>query len=392
MMQFSRANRSVIAQWWWTVDRWMLVALFILVILGAVLSLAASPAVANRLGLSSFHFVYRHALFVLPSLALMFAVSMLPPRQVRRLAVIVFSVGLGFLALTLVWGTEIKGAHRWLNVGGFALQPSEFVKPAFVVVAAWMFSEGLRHPAFPGAAVALLLYALVACLLVLQPDFGQMMLVTLVFSALFFMAGLSWRWIGLMGTLAVAGAAGAYSQMPHVTSRVDRFLDPGTGDTFQIDRALEAVRTGGFFGRGPGEGVVKRILPDAHTDFIFAVVAEEFGVLLAVVVIGLFCFIVMRSFNLVMDAKDRFVQLAASGLAALFGLQALINLAVNVNLLPAKGMTLPFISYGGSSMLAMSFGMGMLLALTRRRVSHGEGLGASMGRAAWAPARGEVAA
>lgn len=367
MMRLSRAKRGLISDWWWTVDRWTMVAILLLIVIGTVLSLAASPAVANRLGFGSFYFVYRQAVFIPVALVSMFLASLLTPRQVRRLAGLMLVAAVVLMVLTLLIGKEINGSYRWLSLGGFALQPSEFVKPGFVVLVAWLFAEGSRLPKFPGAAIALALYGLVVAILACQPDFGQVMLLTLVFSTLFFMAGLSWAWITVLASLAIAGAIMAYLMMPHVASRVDRFIDPESGDTYQTDRALEAFQTGGFFGTGPGEGQVKRILPDAHTDFIFAVAAEEFGVIVALFIIGLFGFIVVRSFLHTLDERDRFVQLAVGGLAGLFGLQALINIAVNVNMLPAKGMTLPFISYGGSSMLALALGMGMLLALTRRR-------------------------
>ncbi|MBA4209899.1 MAG: putative lipid II flippase FtsW [Parvibaculum sp.] len=368
MIRLARTNRSAIAEWWWTVDKWTLLGLFSLMMLGAVLALAASPAVAMRINLPPFHFVYRQLAFFLPAIVVMIGVSLLNLRMVRRVAAIVFAVSFVLMGLTLVIGPEINGAHRWLHIGPFGLQPSEFVKPSFVVLVAWFFAEAQRTPDVPGTALALVLYAMVVGVLALQPDFGQLMLVTLVFGAMFFMAGLSWGWIGALGGAAVVGAFGAYSTMPHVASRVDRFLNPESGDTYQIDRALDAVNAGGLFGRGPGEGVVKRILPDAHTDFIFAVAAEEYGVVVGLIIIGLFAFIVIRALRQAMEEQDLFVQFATCGLVAQFGLQALINMAVNVNLMPAKGMTLPFISYGGSSLLALAFSMGMLLALTRRRV------------------------
>ncbi|MBX3447854.1 MAG: putative lipid II flippase FtsW [Parvibaculaceae bacterium] len=368
MIRLARTNRSAIAEWWWTVDKWTLLGLFSLMMLGAVLALAASPAVAMRINLQPFHFVYRQLVFFVPAIAIMIGVSLLNLRMVRRVAAIVFAVSFVLMGLTLVIGPEINGAHRWLHIGPLGLQPSEFVKPSFVVLVAWFFAEAQRTPEVPGTAFALVLYAMVVGVLALQPDFGQLMLVTLVFGAMFFMAGLSWAWIGGLAGAATLGAFGAYSTMPHVASRVDRFLNPESGDTYQIDRALDAVNAGGLFGRGPGEGVVKRILPDAHTDFIFAVAAEEYGVIVGLIIIGLFAFIVIRALRQAMEEQDLFVQFATCGLVAQFGLQALINMAVNVNLMPAKGMTLPFISYGGSSLLALAFSMGMLLALTRRRV------------------------
>ncbi|MDO8288857.1 MAG: putative lipid II flippase FtsW [Parvibaculum sp.] len=371
MIRLARTNRSQIAQWWWTVDKWTLFGLFALMLIGGVLALAASPSVAMRINLPPFHFVYRQLFFFMPATAVIIGVSLLNVRQVRRLAAVVFLVAFTLMAMTLVFGPEVKGAHRWLQIGPLAIQPSEFVKPSFIVLAAWMFAEAQRIQGFPGTIIALVLYAMVVSVLALQPDFGQLMLVTLSFGAIFFMAGLSWRWIGSLAAIALIGAVAAYSLSPHVTSRVDRFLNPESGDTYQIDRALDAFHTGGILGRGPGEGEVKRILPDAHTDFIFAVAAEEYGVISGLIIIGMFSFIVLRTLRRAMVEQDLFVQFASCGLASLFGLQALINMAVNVNLIPAKGMTLPFISYGGSSLIALGFTMGMLLALTRRRVGSG---------------------
>ncbi|MGV8996700.1 MAG: putative lipid II flippase FtsW [Parvibaculaceae bacterium] len=367
MIRLARTNRSHIAQWWWTVDKWTLFSLFALMLVGGVLALAASPAVAMRINLPPFHFVYRQLFFFMPTIAVIIGVSLLDVRQVRRLAAVVFVVAFALMALTLVIGPEVKGAHRWLQIGPLAIQPSEFVKPSFIVLAAWMFAEAQRIQGFPGTIIALALYGMVVSVLAMQPDFGQLTLITLSFGAIFFMAGLSWRWIGSLFAIAVVGALAAYSLSPHVTSRVDRFLNPDSGDTYQIDRALDAFHTGGIFGRGPGEGQVKSILPDAHTDFIFAVAAEEYGIILGLIIIGMFSFIVLRTLRRAMVEQDLFVQFASCGLVSLFGLQALINMAVNVNLIPAKGMTLPFISYGGSSLIALGFTMGMLLALTRRR-------------------------
>ena len=371
MIRLSRANNSLLAEWWWTIDRWTVLAILALIALGVVFTLAASPAVANRLSLDTFHFVYRQAVFLVPALLIMFGVSFCDARQVRRLAGLVFFGGLVLMMGTLLIGPEIKGATRWLSLGRFSLQPSEFVKPAFVILAAWMFAEGARSKRVPGVAIALLLYAMFVTLLVLQPDFGQASLVTLVFGGLFFMVGISWVWIVGLGALGISAAVAAYRMVPHVASRVDRFMDPASGDTYQIDRAMEAVQAGGMFGMGPGEGSVKLILPDAHTDFVFAVATEEFGVLAGLIIIGLFSFIVIRTLVRALEETDLFVQLAVSGLTLLIGAQALINLSVNLNLMPAKGMTLPFISYGGSSLLALAFAAGMLLSLTRRRVHAG---------------------
>lgn len=367
MIRLARTNRSMFAEWWWTVDKWTLVGLFSLMLLGGVLALAASPAVATRINLPPFHFVYRQMIFLVPSIAILIGVSLLNVRQVRRAAACVFAAAFVLMALTPLIGPEVKGAHRWLQIGPFGVQPSEFVKPSFIVLVAWLFAESQRTPGVPGMAIGVVLFGMVVSVLAIQPDFGQLMLLTMVFGAMLFMAGLSWAWIGSLAMLALAGAIAAYTLMPHVASRVDRFLNPESGDTYQIDRALDAVTAGGVTGRGPGEGIVKRILPDAHTDFIFAVAAEEYGIIAGLVIIGIFAAIVIRTLRQAMDEPDLFVQFASCGLVALFGLQALINISVNVNLMPAKGMTLPFISYGGSSLFALAFAMGMLLALTRRR-------------------------
>lgn len=375
MITLARTDRSAVGQWWWTVDRWTLAALVLLLGLGTVMSLAASPAVATRIGLEPYHFFYRHLIYLLPAMIVMFGVSLLSPRGVRRLASLMFVGALVLMIGTLLVGPEIKGATRWLYIGPFSLQPSEFMKAGFVVVCAWMFAEGSkRQSGIAGNSIAAALWIVTVGLLVLQPDFGQALLVTGTWGAMFFLAGIPWIWIILLAGLALGGAYGAYIMMPHVASRIDRFLDPSSGDTYQIDTALDAFSRGGFLGMGPGEGTIKRVLPDAHTDYIYAVTAEEFGALICLLVLAVFGFVVLRAFARVMGETDRFVQLAACGLAVLFGIQSIINLGVNLNLLPAKGMTLPFISYGGSSLIALAIAMGMLLALTRRRVSGQVGL------------------
>ncbi len=373
----SRAERTPFADWWWTIDRLMLAALGTLMLGGIVLSLAASPPVAARIGLDSFHFLNRHVLFLLPAFFVLVATSLLSPRHIRRVAVIVFAVSITLTAATLVFGAEVKGARRWIVLAGINIQPSEFLKPAFVILTSWLFAESARRPEMPANTVALALLAGSLALLVLQPDFGQTMLIALVWAALFFMAGMRWIWvIGLAGT-AAAGLAGAYLTVPHVALRIKRFLDKSSGDTFQVDTALESFARGGWLGRGPGEGTVKRILPDSHTDFVFAVAAEEFGIVLCLALVALFALIVLRALLHAFRTEDHFTRFSVAGLAMLFGLQSAINMMVNLHLLPAKGMTLPFISYGGSSLISLAYGMGMLLALTRER-PRAEMLGADL--------------
>lgn len=372
MTTFARTDTSLFGRWWWTVDRWTLAALACLIFLGVILVFAASPAVATRIGLDSFYLA-RHHLMMLPlAIAIVIGVSLMGPRGVRRLATIGFLLALLLTALTLVAGNEIKGATRWISIAGFSLQPSEFLKPCFVVVAAWMFAAQHGDARIPGNLISIVLYALVAGLLLLQPDLGMTFVVTATWFAQFFLAGLHIIWVVALGLLGLAGIIAAYFTFPHVAERIDGFLDPSTGDSYQIDRSLEAFMNGGLYGRGPGEGTVKQYLPDAHADFIFAVAGEELGLIVCLFIVGLFAFVVLRGLSRLMRENSQFVQLAATGLLVTFGLQALINMASSLHLMPTKGMTLPFISYGGSSLLALSLGMGMLLALTRRRVGLGD--------------------
>jgi cell division protein FtsW len=363
----SRLERTPFAAWWWTVDRLTLAAILGLMLAGIVLSLAASPPVASRLGLEPFYFVNRHVLFLIPAIAVLIASSFLTPHLIRRVAIVVFFTSLALVFMTLVYGAEVKGARRWLTILGVSVQPSEFLKPAFVILIAWLFGESSRRPEMPANTIALGLLAAVVLGLVLQPDFGQTMLILAVWGALFFLAGMRLIWVVGLGGAAIVGLTGAYFTVPHVARRIKRFIDPSSGDTFNIDQAVESFGRGGWFGRGPGEGTVKRILPESHTDFVFAVAAEEFGILLCLVLLALFALIVLRALLHALRNHDPFQRFAAAGLAILFGLQSAINMAVNAHLIPAKGMTLPFVSYGGSSMISLAWGMGMLLALTRER-------------------------
>ena len=362
----SRVDRGPVANWWWTVDRWFLSGFLALMVLGVVLSFAASPAVAERIGLEQFHFVTRQILFTLPALLVLIGVSFLEPRHIRRLAVVMLVVALLMMVAALYLGVEVKGSRRWIYIAGISVQPSEYLKPAFVIICAWLFSENARQPEIPGNLFAIILLGLVVALLVAQPDLGQTLLVLSTWGVMFFMAGLPWIWIVMLGSVALVGGFSAYTAFPHVAERIDRFLT-GEGDTFQVDMGREALVNGGWLGQGPGEGTVKRILPDSHTDFIFAVAGEEFGILLCLVIAAIFAFIVLRALSIAMRDHNDFTRYAVGGLATLFGLQSFINMGVNLQLLPAKGMTLPFISYGGSSLVAMGISMGMLLALTRKR-------------------------
>jgi cell division protein FtsW len=374
MTTFARTDTSILGRWWWTVDRWTLIALILLMGFGAVLMLAASPAAAARVGLGSFQLAQRQIVLLPFAAALLIGISLLDPLSVRRLAAIGFAVSLLGCGLTLMIGPEIKGATRWVSLGGFSLQPSEFVKPTFAVVTAWMFAAEKGEARFSGSVIAIALWLAVASLLLLQPDVGQTFVVTAVWGIQFFLAGLPLFWVGLLLAVSLVALVGTYFALPHVSARIDSFLDPDAGDRYQINRSIEAFMNGGLFGRGPGEGTVKALLPDSHSDFIFAVAGEELGLLACLMILALFAFVVLRGFSRAFQDSSLFVLLAVSGLLAQFGLQALINMASALHLMPTKGMTLPFISYGGSSLLALALGMGMVLALTRRRVGMGERL------------------
>lgn len=362
----SRVERGPVADWFWTIDRLFMITFILLMGIGFMLSFAASPAVAERLNLDSFHFVKRHAAFMIPALGVMIGLSFLSPRQVRRTAMVILAVSLLMMVAALFFGIEVKGARRWITIAGISIQPSEFMKPAFVVICAWLFAEHARQPEIPGNLFAIILFGIVAALLVAQPDLGQTILTSIVWGGMFFMAGMPWLWITLLGGIGVAGVFGAYLTLPHVAGRIDRFLT-GEGDTFQVDTARQAIIRGDWFGQGPGEGIVKRIIPDSHTDFIFSVAAEEFGIFFCMVLVSIFGFLVLRGLSHAFKERNDFNRFAVAGLVLLIGTQSMINIGVNLELLPAKGMTLPLISYGGSSMIAICVTAGFILALTRRR-------------------------
>jgi cell division protein FtsW len=366
-MRLARDDRSIFAEWWFSVDRLLLALVLALIGVGIVLSLAASPAVATRKGLPTFFFVERHLVFAAVGIVLILAVSLIEPRGVLMLAGGVLAVSLVLMLAATLYGPEVNGARRWVRLAGFSLQPSEFAKPAFAVVTAWLFAEARARPGAGMVPLAIGLYVATSGLLLMQPDVGQWFLLTLVWGALFFISGQPLLWAMAFGGVGVGGLAAAYATFPHVRGRIARFLDPASGDTYQTDRAIQSFAEGGFFGRGPGEGTIKSVLPDAHTDFIFAVVAEEYGAIACLLLLGLYAFVVARALTRYRHRRDPFTQLAVHGLALLIAMQAAINMAVNVGLIPAKGMTLPFISAGGSSMIAASLAAGMLLALVRRR-------------------------
>jgi cell division protein FtsW len=366
-MRVSRADRSRVADWWFTVDHALLGAILAIVGAGLVFSLAASPAIAIKKGLPTFYFVERHVIFSAAGVVMMLAVSLCSPLSVRRFALALFvSAIVGMIAVHF-FSPEIQGARRWLSFFGHSLQPSEFAKPAFVILSAWLLAESHKRKDMPTIFIAIFLVVMLAGLLLAEPDVGQMLLIIAVWGSLYFLSGQPLLGAVIVGICGALGSAFAYTTFDHVRLRFDRFISPTPGDNSQVDRAIQSFSEGGFLGRGAGEGTIKTVLPDAHTDFIFAVVAEEYGVVACLVLLGLFAFVVMRALRAAAREPDRATRLSIQGLALLFGLQALINMGVNVGLLPAKGITLPFISAGGSSMIAVSITLGMLLALTRHR-------------------------
>ncbi len=374
MNLFSRTDTSMLGRWWWTVDRWLLGLLAIIIIIGALLIATASPPVARRIGVNEYHFFVSYLTYAVIGVFLLIGTSFLERRHVLWLAMAGLLGSLLAMVLVLMVGTEIKGARRWLPLPGLALQPSEFMKPFFVVVSAWLMSNARVRGTIAGRAVPVLLLGLVVSLLLLQPDVGMTLVVLTVWCAQLFVAGLPIFIMLLLGAGLVGGLFGAYFLFPHVASRIDRFLDPASGDTYQVDRAQDALSAGGWFGKGIGQGLAKEQIPDVHADFIFAVAAEELGLICCLLILAVFLALILRGLYKAGQGPSLFVALAGSGLIMQFTIQSLINIGSTLHLLPTKGMTLPFISYGGSSFWAMSVGMGMLLALLRRKPEGGVSL------------------
>ncbi|MEL7107664.1 MAG: putative peptidoglycan glycosyltransferase FtsW [Pseudomonadota bacterium] len=362
-----RSATGRLLEWQRGLDWPILMSAVLLLSAGLLLSLAAGPPAAERLGYAdSFYFVKRHAMFVGAAVSVLVGVSLLDRVWARRLAALVFFASVVLLAFILVSGYEAKGARRWIRIGSFGLQPSEFAKPALIVLTGWLLAQRQMYPKGPWAAITFVFFCVTLGFLLLQPDVGQSALLTAAFVITFFVSGLPWRWAAIFAGGGAALSGLLYATLPHVRFRVNSFINPSEYDTYQIDKASEAIARGGLFGVGPGEGTIKTALPDAHTDFIYAVMGEEFGYIAAVGMIFVFGFIVWKGLRAAARLYDPYPRAAATGLFALFGLHAAINIAVNVSLIPPKGMTLPFISSGGSSMLGSALTLGLALALIRR--------------------------
>ena len=354
--------------WWRGVDQQIILALVILFVFSMMLVTTSGSAVATRIGLDEHYFSFRQVFYLGAAAVLIILFSSLEQKWLRRVAILGFIISIILLILVKFYGYEVKGAKRWIHILGLSMQPSEFIKPFFVVVIGWILSLKFTSD-FPSFFVSLILYSLVALLLVIQPDFGMLIMVTAIFGIQLFIAGMPLFWIICACFISVAGVVGGYLWLPHVTKRINSFLDPNSSENYQIGKSIRAFEHGGLYGRGPGEGAVKQVLPDSHTDFIFAVAGEEFGAIICLIIIGIFAFIVIRCLLRVINEDDKFTQLAASGIIVQLGLQSIINMGVTLNLLPTKGMTLPFISYGGSSTLSIAIATGMMLGFTKHKTS-----------------------
>ena len=363
-----RVGEAILPKWWRTIDRGSLSCILILFSIGILLGLAASPPLAAKNGFEAFHYVKRQAVFGGLALLAMVVTSMMTPKLVRRLSVIGFLVTFVAIALLPQFGTDFgKGAVRWYSLGFASVQPSEFLKPGFVVVSAWMLAASQQINGPPGRLWSWVLMMVCCGMLIFQPDFGQACIVFFGWAVMYFVAGAPMMLLLALAGLAFVSGFIAYGNSEHFARRIDGFLYPDFDPTSQLGYATNAIREGGILGVGVGEGQVKWSLPDAHTDFIIAVAAEEFGLVMVLIIIVLYMSIVVRTLLRLMRERDPFIRLAGTGLACTFGIQALVNLGVAVRLLPAKGMTLPFVSYGGSSLIAGGIAVGMLLAFTRTR-------------------------
>lgn len=351
--------------WWRAIDQKTIIALAVLFAFSLMLVTTSSPAVASRIDFDESYFAVRQLFYLLGASVIIFTLSCFDKKWIGRIAILGFFGSFILLLLVKFYGYEVKGARRWINIFGFSMQPSEFIKPFFAVVTAWILSLK-KHADFPGFTISLLLYIFVAISLILQPDFGMFIMISAVWLIQLFVSGMPIIWIAILFISTIFGVLASYLFLPHVAQRINSFLDPESSENYQVSKSLMAFKNGGFYGKGPGEGTVKQFLPDSHTDFIFAVTGEEFGLIICLIITLIFAFIVIRGILRLLHEEDQYVLLAATGILSQFGLQSVINIGVTLNLLPTKGMTLPFISYGGSSTLAVAVGIGMLLAFSKR--------------------------
>lgn len=355
----------ILWRWWKSIDQYTVFLLCILSALSLMLVTTSGAAVANRIGVSQSYFASKHIFYVVLAVGTTFVVSFLNKTTIKRLAILGFILNIILLIFIKFYGNPIKGAKRWINIGGISLQPSEFVKPFFLVITGWLLSAIQSNKI--RFIVTIILYLIVALLLITQPDFGMLITISVAFGIQLFIAGIPLLWLLILICISIAGTAGAYSLLPHVKRRINSFLDPANSENYQVMKSLQAFKNGGLYGKGPGEGLVKHMLPDSHTDFIFAVAGEELGAIVCLIIVAIFTFIVIYGFIKLLFEEDNYTIFVSSGILSQFGFQAIVNMCVSTNLLPTKGMTLPFISYGGSSSVAVAIGVGILLALTRHK-------------------------
>jgi cell division protein FtsW len=366
-MLISRSDNSNIALWWWTIDRFLLTLFSILIIVGIFLVMASSQHLAQSFNIFSHYFTLRHILFVIISLPIIFLFSLLNEKQTKAMSIIGLIITIFLLLIILINGSEIKGAKRWIYFSGFSFQPSELCKPFYVIVNAWFLTLWIEGKNFPGWAWSIVSLILISSLLLIQPDVGMTIVIILTWCFQLFITGIPLIIIICLTLAVPLFVILTYHNFDHVKIRIDGFLE---GTTYQVTKSLQSFEFGGFWGTGPGEGFYKKFLPDAHSDFVFAVAAEEYGILICLIIILIYSLVVYRAFSLSFINKSLFFIIAVSGLAFQFGIQTLIHMASNTNLIPTKGMTLPFLSYGGSSMISSAITVGILLSLTRKNISH----------------------
>ncbi|NRA73989.1 MAG: cell division protein FtsW [Rickettsiales bacterium] len=349
-----------------SLDRFLVVIIAITFFLGLIMVVTASPAIALKLKLDSFYFIKKHVLYLSVAFVLMYSITLMTEQCLKRFAIIGFFLSLILLVLVLVKGHEIKGARRWLSLGMFSIQPSELAKTFFIVFIAWIISIRYKHPDFPVFIISGFFYVLTVLLLILQPDFGMAIMFSVIWVGELFIGGLSILWILVMGIIGIIGISLAYVFLPHVRTRIDLFLDPQNFGNYQIKKAMEAFKKGGLYGVGSGDGAIKKYVPDSHADFIFAVMGEEMGFIACCFLIIMFALLITRGLYLILHSSNKFKIIAISGILIQIGMQAVFNMGMTLNLFPTKGMTLPFISYGGSSILATAIAMGIMLSLTKK--------------------------
>lgn len=365
-MQFNRHNKNFIYSWWWTIDRFMLIAVLMLLVFGFVIAITASPAVADRIGVDSYFFVKRQAINLIIAFMIILLFSFFTQKQICLLSFIGIAVFTALILIVLIIGTEVKGAKRWIYILGFSIQPSELVKPFFAVCAGYLLSLKTVRNKFPSFQIVTAIYLVIILLLFLQPDFGMIVTISAIWGGMMFLAGLNMLWIFAMVLFSAIIILTSYIFLPHVAKRINSFLNPTVNENYQVNKSLEAFLNGGFFGKGPAEGTVKQFLPDSHTDFIFAVIGEELGIITCLFLVCLYCFLIIRGLYRISEQTNLFAAYSVGGLLMLLAMQTIINIGVTLNIFPTKGMTLPFLSYGGSSMLANAITVGIILALTRR--------------------------